>query len=108
MKTRPKPPRLGKCKQGAGNSCGDGHPHCRDRAAAGPVWANCLSGKREGGLGAWRCNLGDISCSSANEFAPTEDFLDTLKLSLLRALPNHTMGGGACLEVLGANVGPSN
>lgn len=75
---------------------------------SGQICHHCISGQRESGPGACRFNLGDISCSSAGEFASTEDFLDTLKPSLLRTLPNHTMGGGACLEVLGANVGLSN
>lgn len=69
---------------------------------------HCTSGQMEGGLGAWKCNLGDISSSAAGEFAPKEGFLDTAKLLLLKALPNHAMDGGACLEVLGANAGLSN
>lgn len=63
---------------------------------------------RWSGFGAWRCNLGDVSSSADGEFAPKEGFLDALKPSLLKALPNHAMGGGACLEDLGANVGLSN
>lgn len=59
---------------------------------------HCTSGQMEGGLGAWRCNLGDISSFEAGEFAPKEGFLDTLKPSCSK--PFQIMPW-----VLGANAG---
>lgn len=59
---------------------------------------HCTSEQMEGGLGSWKCNLGDIfSSAAAGDFAPKKGFLDTPKLSLLKALPNHATDGGGLL-----------
>lgn len=109
----PAPPGLGKytrCRQFVwgwaptlqGQSC------CWSCLGKSPTTIAQVGRWRVGGLGAWRCNLGDISSSAAGEFAAKKGFLDALKPSLLKALPNLAIGGGACLEILGANAGLPN